>query len=166
MAVIAGREWSFRLFFFSSFLYYTERDEFTGKTRIPVVPFALTLFTMMMTFFLLAARMCSSFLTSSSSSSSCVRKLFFSYRGGRKFSPPPYPQQKQKIPADIHSFHRVEWVDPSEEKRETSDPHVLLITQDSTALTLAIDRLQWFHRTYTYLYILSNKRRQSTGTTT
>ena len=151
MAVIAGREWSFRLlcFFFSSLLYYTERDEFTGKTRIPVVPFALTLFTMMMTFFLLAARMSSSFLTSSSSSSSCVRKLFFFPRGGRKFFP-PYTQPKRKIPADIHSFHRVEWVDPSEEKRETSDPHVLLITQDSTALTLAIDRLQWFHRTYTY----------------
>jgi hypothetical protein len=130
-------------------------QEFTGDFRHnsnSSLPFALTLFTMMMTFFFpplnwqRVAVLLSRFF---STSCLCEKKLFYDFifsslsparRMKESLLPPPLD-----IPADIHSFHPRVRVDPSQEKRETSDPHVLLITQDSTALTLAIDRLQWFH---------------------
>lgn len=130
MAVIAVREWSFRLQILQSSL---EELEF-------LLPFALTLFTMMMTFFLLA-EFFSVFLFPGWLFFLC-EKNFSSAENERKLLPP----LDTKNPCR-HSQFPSESVDPSEEKRETSDPHVLLITQDSTALTLAIDRLQWFHHT-------------------
>lgn len=131
-------------------------QEFTGDFRHnsnSSLPFALTLFTMMMTFFFpplnwqrVAASLSFFFdwLLVWEKTFSWFYFLFLS--PARRMKESLLPPPPLDIPADIHSFHPRVRVDPSQEKRETSDPHVLLITQDSTALTLAIDRLQWFHQ--------------------